>query len=551
MKQGISKANEFGDFQTPQELCRSVCLFLKDRGVTPQILIEPTCGEGTFILEALKTFPKIEKIFGIELNKKYAETSKERVSSFIKENGIETKYEIINKNIFEFDFRKMDFRSKQILILGNPPWVTNSNLDGKNLPLKSNFKNHRGIDALTGKSNFDISEVILIKLINEFQGTAAKLALLCKTQVARKLLEFLPSTGLKVSKVTSSLFDAKKEFGVSCEACLLTADLDTNKQEDFCLVNTLANGNEETHSFGFVNGHFTSNMDLYKRFGQIDGKSQLIWRSGLKHDCSCLFELHESEKGKLVDQKGDIQYLERDRIFPFVKSSDIQVPFIESTKRVVIVTQDKPKQDTAFLKKYPRLWEYLSKNSETIAKRKSSIYNKSPLFSIFGVGPYSFLPYKIAISGLYKKAIFCLLSPIDGKPIIPDDTCYFLSFNDKKIALITLGLLSSSIVQNFLKAVTFNDAKRPYTKEVLMRINLISVLERTSLLDLHNTLNALGVQDIEAISKDDYAQFGKILRGRTNQAKLAIKPGHQRSTISNHKLPFYRPVVPLLAFSDP
>lgn len=50
---------------------------------------------------------------------------------------------------------------KNCLILGNPPWTTNSKMgqiDGTNLPEKSNVDTLKGMDALTGKSNFDISK---------------------------------------------------------------------------------------------------------------------------------------------------------------------------------------------------------------------------------------------------------------------------------------------------------------------------------------------------------------------------------------------------------
>ena len=46
------------------------------------------------------------------------------------------------------------------LVLGNPPWVTNAELGllkNSNLPIKSNFQGHKGLEALTGKANFDIS----------------------------------------------------------------------------------------------------------------------------------------------------------------------------------------------------------------------------------------------------------------------------------------------------------------------------------------------------------------------------------------------------------
>jgi len=41
-------------------------------------------------------------------------------------------------------------------------------------------------------------------------------------------------------------------------------------------------------------------------------------------------------------------------------------------------------------------------------------------------GSLFFKPYKVAISGLYKSSHFSLLLPVDGKPVMLDDTCYLL-----------------------------------------------------------------------------------------------------------------------------
>ena len=55
---------------------------------------------------------------------------------------------------------------------------------------------------------------------------------------------------------------------------------------------------------------------------------------------------------------------------------------------------------------YPKTYEYSTEHQEIFNGRKSSIYNNKPPFSIFGVGDYSFKPYKVAISGLYKTFHF-------------------------------------------------------------------------------------------------------------------------------------------------
>ena len=104
-------------------------------------------------------------------------------------------------------------------------------------------------------------------------------------------------------------------------------------------------------------------------------------------------------------------------------------------------------------------YNYLSTHKEFFDKRKSSIYKDKPDFSIFGIGDYSFTNYKVAISGLYKSTHFTLVSPKDNKPIMLDDTCYFIGFNKLKMAEIAHYLVNSDSIQQFLKSIIFSDSK--------------------------------------------------------------------------------------------
>lgn len=118
------------------------------------------------------------------------------------------------------------------LILGNPPWVTNSALStfaSSNVPQKNNFKGLRGIEALTGASNFDICEA-MVWLLLEAQpqvapGCTTTLAMLCKTTVARNIFTLACQHGLPFRRFEAFEFDAKRVFNVDVAACLLVIDL--------------------------------------------------------------------------------------------------------------------------------------------------------------------------------------------------------------------------------------------------------------------------------------------------------------------------------------
>ena len=123
--------------------------------------------------------------------------------------------------------------------------------------------------------------------------------------------------------------------------------------------------------------------------------------------------------------------------------------------------------------------------------RKSSIYNNKPAFSIFGIGDYSFKPFKVAISGLYKTFHFTLILPQNEKPVMLDDTCYLLGFDKIEFAVYALILLNADTTMQFLQSVTFPDAKRTFTKDVLMRIDLLKLAKQIDKTYLETALNKL------------------------------------------------------------
>jgi hypothetical protein len=137
--------------------------------------------------------------------------------------------------------------------------------------------------------------------------------------------------------------------------------------------------------------------------------------------------------------------------------------------------------------------------------RKSIIYKGKPAFSIFGIGDYSFAPYKVAISGFYKTTHFSLILPQKERPILLDDTCYFIGFDIMEHAWITQTILNSKKVQDFLKSIIFWDSKRAITKDILIRIDLKKMVQ---LIDFE-FITGLN-KDITYASWESYQQLFKV-----------------------------------------
>lgn len=487
---------EYGDFQTNIDLANNVAKHLANRKISPEIVIEPTCGKGNFIIAALSNFKTIKKIFGIEIYKPYIWETKFGVLDYFLSNPNANKPEITIKhcNIFDFDLKNISkqFPNKKILVIGNPPWVTNSklgSLNSLNLPQKSNFKKQSGIDAITGKGNFDIAEYITLMLLDAFQTHDGNLALLVKNSVVKNIIFDQKEVKHRIGKIEKYNIDSKKEFNVSVEASLFFCQLNSSPSvecDEFDFYSL-----KKKSSFGWFNAKFVSNLDEYDKTKEVDGACPFEWRQGIKHDCSNIMEL-ESVNGYFANKLSEKIKLEENLIYGFLKSSDLKNAVIENTKKYVIVTQNKVGQDTSYIKYlYPKTYNYLKTNISYFQARKSSIYKGKPAFSIFGIGDYSFKPYKVAISGLYKTFHFTLVLPQNNKPIMLDDTCYFIGFDTIEHAVYTFILLNSKITEEFLKSITFSDAKRVFTKDVLMRIDLLSIAKTITQNEVEEQINFL------------------------------------------------------------
>jgi len=488
---------EYGDFQTNSDLANKITLYLATKKISPEVVIEPTCGKGNFIIASLRNFKNIKKVFGVEIYKPYVWETKFSIVDFFLSNPNSNKPEIsiVYCNVFDFDFKAIAKKhsTNDILVIGNPPWVTNSklgSLNSTNLPKKTNFKNHSGLDAMTGKGNFDIAEFITLTMIETFQNMKGNLLLLVKNSVIKNIVFDQNKNRYKISAIEKHCIDSKKEFNVSVEAALFYCKLNSQPTFD-CFEFDFYNNQKSQLKFGWLNDKFVSNIDTYIHTKEIDGKCPFVWRQGLKHDCSTVMEL-DKVNGHYVNGLSEEVKLEEGLVYGILKSSDLKNTVINQTRKFTIVTQKKVGQETKYIKtEYPKTYQYLTKHQASFDARKSSIYNNKPLFSIFGIGEYSFKPFKVAISGLYKTFHFTLILPQDNKPVMLDDTCYLIGFDKIEFAVYALILLNSNTTAQFLQSVTFPDAKRTFTKDVLMRINLLELAKQIDKIDLQIELDTL------------------------------------------------------------
>ena len=467
---------EYGDFQTNKRLAESVCKYLFDKNISPKILLEPTCGKGSFILSAIKTFDSLQQVFGIEIQEKYLWYLKFELLEYFLKNSTANKPQInlYHCNVFDFDFKqiKNQINSQELLVIGNPPWVTNSTLstlNSKNLPKKSNFKNAKGIDAITGKGNFDIGEFISLKMLDLFSKETGHFAFLIKNSVIKNIVFGQKKNKYPIADIEKQTINAKKEFDAAVDASLFVCKF--NSTPEFTAIEFDFYTSKPRVTLGWVNNKFASDTEKYKKYQHLDGICPFEWRQGIKHDCAKIMELERIDGG-FRNALGEEFELEEDLVYGILKSSDLKQDIIDISRKYTIVTQKRIGQETSqILERLPKTKAYLERHKNYFLQRKSSIYNGKPMYSIFGVGDYSFKPYKVAISGLYKRTRFTLVKP-NGTILLLDDTCYFIGFDTLEEAKNIQNLLNQPETQKFIESFMFIDEKRAITKDLLMRVGL-------------------------------------------------------------------------------
>jgi hypothetical protein len=452
-------ARQRGDFQTPEGLARQVWSSINVSDF--DLVIEPTFGLGSF----LATVPgECEaEIVGWEIKEHYYRVVRARMA--------DRAQRLLCGDVFNVSAQDIPAGSR-VLVIGNPPWVTNSEqsaLGGQNTGNKKNLKSLNGLEAMTGKANFDISEAIILHFISLLRGRAVvQFAMLGKFTVLRNLIQFIGGEP-NVGGFEFHRIDAGKHFSAAVDAGLIKFTVGGRRSGQLRCPIYDGVGGRQVGEIGMVGKHLIYDLERYEktRFMEHKGLRQYTWRQGIKHDLSDVLELRECEGG-FVNRRGEQVDVEPEIIYRLYKSSDL---FHGRNARYVVPVYQRDLQDTLedLPVRCPRLYRYLSSHRGAFDARKSRIYKNKNSFTMFGIGAYTHQRYKVAIGALYTSPVFRLLEP-DGHPVVVDDTGYMIATDNRKEAAYIATVLNLNCTKDFLLSVSNPTDKRRYSKDVLDRV---------------------------------------------------------------------------------
>ena len=240
---------------------------------------------------------------------------------------------LIRANLFELDLKRdvLWRENGPILVVGNPPWVTNSELGALAStirPPRSKVKGMTGLEARTGASNFDVAEACWLKLAHELADQNPTIALLCKTSVARSILQFAQRTRLPVTAASVQRIDAAHWFGAAVDACLFCVtlgDVPTGPAQALRIPVFSGLGQRDPESImGFGQGWLVANLMAYDKWTFADGNCPMNWRQGLKHDAAGVMELvRDLPLGQWCNRAGENVDVEPDFVYPLLKGTDL------------------------------------------------------------------------------------------------------------------------------------------------------------------------------------------------------------------------------------
>jgi hypothetical protein len=467
-----SSRKTLGDFPTPPRLVEQILDALGPIGSRYSRVLEPSCGRGRFIAGLLDRTDPPSEIIGLEIQTEHAAAARE-----LERRSHQTSLHILGHDAFEMNLaRDLPWKSDgPLLVVGNPPWVTVAALGAFGVtsgPSRSNTRKLRGIEAMTGESNFDLSEALWLKLIHELAAERPTIALLCKTAVARPVLRATGLQSLPVTRAQIRQIDARHWFKAAVDACLLVLELGPGPRAVEADLFPDLLSEKPMRTLGFAGGRLIADVEAHGRTSFAEGSCPLVWRQGVKHDAAAIMEL-TPDHGMLRNKLGELVDVEPEYVYPLWKATDLSRRDRRVPRKFVIVTQRRLNDDPRALESAaPRLWAYLHRHASVFAARRSSIYRNRPPFSLFGIGDYSFAASKVAVSGLHKAPVFRVLGPIEDRPPLVDDTCYFVPCPSLEAAEALAETLNGPVCLDLIRAFCFPDAKRPITKSLLKRIDL-------------------------------------------------------------------------------
>ena len=440
-------------------------------------------------------------------------------------------------------------------IIGNPPWINWETLpvsyrrETHSLWEKYGLYQHKGYDALLGKSKDDLAVLMTYVVLHRYLAPGGRLAFVITqsifktTGAGQGFRSFVLPGGVPVKVVQVEDLSALKPFpGAKNRTALMV--LDKGKPTTYPVPyihwqprpgagsprpdGSLRDVKRSTQRLALLgqpvdptkatSPWLTACPKALEALEKIIGPSPYRAREGVNTGgANGVFYLHllkeDAEDSKRVVAKNLTTGIKRpvpqvkvclegELIYPLLRGRDIK-PWLGEPQAYILLTHRAGEKLRAIpageLKsKYPHVAQYLDGFASILGQRRTRVVRNlmaaGPFYSIFALGDYTFAPYKVVWQRIGRKLTAAVVSrkktpfPVQ-KMVIPNDSTVFVPFEEAGEAHYFCALLNSTPAQFVIRSTSVLATGSFASPHILEKIAIPQYNPHKS---LHRDLASLG-----------------------------------------------------------
>lgn len=450
---GISRNERLrnGIFFTSLELVKEIQSHIHFDGI--KSVIDSAAGSGHFLISLAEQYPDID-FYGVEKHSGVYQKSKRKLQQFP------------NIHYFCGDILTDTFPIPRCdLYLGNPPFINFTDLEKEYRerirPLWQKYlKLQGGFSLLLGHSRADISQLIFQKTLEDYLNPGAQLGVI------------LPDSLLWGD---ASMGGFQKTQGFSIKLIKETPDqnaFDGTNRNSFYVVGKKGEETQFPVTFIRKNGK-TEYINREEGKWRIGKKETSLLPGHWKGHYRARQGINTLGANKIFffKEKPD---LEDDLLYPLLRSSDLYRWGSNPQSWCLVPYRDGELLDIEILEEdYPETWKYLQ-NHKSLLKARKSRFAQKHWHALFGIGPYSFAPYRVTWRALGARK---MEAAVVSRGMANQSMHCFIPCRKQDEAYYLAGLLNSPIMGKEIQACTKAGSMSFGQPGILSRLHLPPLAE--------------------------------------------------------------------------
>ena len=170
--------------------------------------------------------------------------------------------------------------------------------------------------------------------------------------------------------------------------------------------------------------------------------------------------------------------LEKARLFPLLRGQDVTAWRAAPSAWLLFVQDVGTRRGIAEsdMAKTPKTWRWLRQNEDLLSSRAA--YKRffkegnAPFWSMFDVGDYTFKPWKVVWPRIASRLAAAVVSAIDGKPVLAQETFSCVGLDDECEAFYVAGVVNATPFRLAVSAFSQPGSKSFGTPSILERARI-------------------------------------------------------------------------------